>query len=933
MLDRTETEGNELLARRQRVLALRGRFRTWKKPSTSPLGDTIQAVIGQGALVPLVSRVKEFEAVLGIVRGSQGRALALIGQRGCGKTTVINAVNSAFGKPVARIRGNRTETYWPLAGISAFLSAIDASQGTESLSVLQTGNLHDSPFELAQRIDGLLRDAALGHFVVFIDDVDHFDDFSQKVLGYVIRRMTATGMCTILSMETMAHDGAFSGMDLMLLGPLDVPTLIDLGKSIAPSTASLTVLDYVAHASSGNPLALKSILGALPRQCVDGEAPLPVPIRPGNKLIELVTERLGSLSDAARSSLNVLSCCSYLPESIYKGLPGASMEELEQLIAGDIVMRVAGNLIVKQPAVSSTTYWSLPASERLRLHGELADACRESHPGLFAWHATCCHLPENHSGALLTAATVLVDRGYIHAGVEFAELALSTNEDNISEQLVKLVESFILRSEYDLGLRYLKFARKMCGPGAVPPALGACYVFLDYVQYQTVSAQGVADTITRYSASDPTGCARLLCVTALCRLERWELPAARALVEEAISLVGHTTNLTAATAAVVQLYDLALTGGDLPDNAGFRALRQVLHKAFWPPISGILVARVLSLSERYSDARELLNDVLDQVSCGDRVWTDLALQVQISNEYRAGLYHRARAALESLDARGYNRRSFEVHRLVMDATRSSASGDAVAATAAIKGASRLLLRGKNPALDALIAVRQGRIAMLSRDYENAVPHFARARLLGVDLGNPQLLRYHGDYIESLLFMDQHNAALEVFQELKEGAAAAPSRWANHVVAWCEALLLEGENSVQALATLLGSWADAGNEYLRARALFSYSYRLKQSGYDRASAEVRQDAENIFHDIGIGSNFELCHDDQGNSEVSQTLELLDHKELQVVTLLAKGYKNQTIAHEIFVSVRTVELRLTNIYRKFGVKSRFELMKLLSDVFKD
>lgn len=55
--------------------------------------------------------------------------------------------------------------------------------------------------------------------------------------------------------------------------------------------------------------------------------------------------------------------------------------------------------------------------------------------------------------------------------------------------------------------------------------------------------------------------------------------------------------------------------------------------------------------------------------------------------------------------------------------------------------------------------------------------------------------------------------------------------------------------------------------------------------------------------------------------------LNDKELPVVELLTQGYKNHVIAHELFVSVRTVELRLTNIYRKVGVKSRFELMRAL------
>lgn len=90
---------------------------------------------------------------------------------------------------------------------------------------------------------------------------------------------------------------------------------------------------------------------------------------------------------------------------------------------------------------------------------------------------------------------------------------------------------------------------------------------------------------------------------------------------------------------------------------------------------------------------------------------------------------------------------------------------------------------------------------------------------------------------------------------------------------------------------------------------------------------------MTHEIGVGPKVEACVGGVQVGEASRFEELLDHRELPVVRLLARGYKNQSIAHELFVSVRTVELRLTGVYRKFGVKSRFELLKLVAGAFKD
>jgi DNA-binding NarL/FixJ family response regulator len=42
---------------------------------------------------------------------------------------------------------------------------------------------------------------------------------------------------------------------------------------------------------------------------------------------------------------------------------------------------------------------------------------------------------------------------------------------------------------------------------------------------------------------------------------------------------------------------------------------------------------------------------------------------------------------------------------------------------------------------------------------------------------------------------------------------------------------------------------------------------------------------------------------------------------------EGYRNKEIAAALFISLRTVELRLTHIYRKVGARSRSHLAALL------
>jgi DNA-binding NarL/FixJ family response regulator len=60
------------------------------------------------------------------------------------------------------------------------------------------------------------------------------------------------------------------------------------------------------------------------------------------------------------------------------------------------------------------------------------------------------------------------------------------------------------------------------------------------------------------------------------------------------------------------------------------------------------------------------------------------------------------------------------------------------------------------------------------------------------------------------------------------------------------------------------------------------------------------------------------------EVSQEepLDTLTEREREVLSFLAQGYTNKDIAQSLFLSVRTVEAHLRNIYGKLGVASRTE-----------
>jgi DNA-binding NarL/FixJ family response regulator len=59
------------------------------------------------------------------------------------------------------------------------------------------------------------------------------------------------------------------------------------------------------------------------------------------------------------------------------------------------------------------------------------------------------------------------------------------------------------------------------------------------------------------------------------------------------------------------------------------------------------------------------------------------------------------------------------------------------------------------------------------------------------------------------------------------------------------------------------------------------------------------------------------------------EQLTPQELQVVQLVGAGATNREAAASLFLSPKTIEKHLSNVYRKLGVRSRTELARTLVD----
>lgn len=133
-------------------------------------------------------------------------------------------------------------------------------------------------------------------------------------------------------------------------------------------------------------------------------------------------------------------------------------------------------------------------------------------------------------------------------------------------------------------------------------------------------------------------------------------------------------------------------------------------------------------------------------------------------------------------------------------------------------------------------------------------------------------------------------------------------------------LLNAETRVLLLSTL--EREEYLYETLRAGA---DGYVLKDIQPDELAQAVRSVARgDVLVQPQIASRLISRFGRQGQGRQINTLESLTARELEVLRLLARGLRNKEIAARLFVSERTVNFHLANIYQKLNVSGRTEAL---------
>ncbi len=185
-------------------------------------------------------------------------------------------------------------------------------------------------------------------------------------------------------------------------------------------------------------------------------------------------------------------------------------------------------------------------------------------------------------------------------------------------------------------------------------------------------------------------------------------------------------------------------------------------------------------------------------------------------------------------------------------------------------------------------------------------------------------RFLPAYVEILLAAGQLDGARDACRELEEIARRFDTDILHAMAAHARGAisLAEGtpEQAIGLLRHALRVWQEASAPYLVARIRVLLGRACAALG-DREGAELELDgAREVFERLGARPDLEqLDRSDPGAAAPVRPLGL-SPRELEVLRLVATGRTNKEIARDLFVSERTIDRHVSNIFTKLGVSSR-------------
>lgn len=914
----------------------------------------------------LLGRARELTHLNGLLLAAkQGHSAAVVisGEAGIGKSALAESMASTAGAQadtaVLRTRGIEAESAIPFASLADLLRPVQhlLAELPEPQAAALAGALALGPptagdrFAVAAATLNLLAVAAqVGSLLCVVDDAHWLDPSSAEALVFAARRMRAEGSVMVFTVRD-GEPGAsrFLVLEQLRLLGLDAESATTLLESSVGRPLPPQVVQRLLADSGGNPLALLELPGQLTEDQLSGRTPILEPLPMGSLLAEGFLRQLRDLPQRSRAAL-ILVATSDLEAAdlVERALQqaGGSLADLEPAESAGLVSIGAGRLAFRHPLIRLAVYQSAPPSQRRSAHRQLAVALDSvavpQADERRAWHLAAATLtPDEAVAASLEQVGKTASRRYSHAIAARAltrAAGLSPSRTERARRLLAAASAAVPAGLVQDAMQLLEQARTWADDPVVA-AIAECEQHRLAVWGSTPEASRARlfDFAARIEGRLPDVAARAYLAAAQASLFNYDIPAIIAGAEQAARLAGSDEHVALRCDVLAAVAAAQAGAADRADELLRGRRAQLASQDTFDIDQLVVISGVCYLAlQRTAEARPLLARAVDasrQANAAgllamqlpwmamlewlDGDWTSaLALAheaVELAPEtgWLAQLPN-SLSTLARIEA-GFGMASCREH--AAQSVAAAQSGGHAATTVHARAAVGLLELGLDHPDDAADALKDA--------WDAAGPRAA-----------PNLhLQILPDLVEAYARAGRPDRAAVELAQLDDLAARAGRFSARAAAARCHGLL-EPRDFTERFEQALSWHAKGTPPFDRARTHLAYGARLRRSR-NRAAARVQlRSALELFERLGAApwaerTRAELVSSGGSAPARGDIIELrLTPRELQVSLAIQRGMTNATAASALFLSVKTVEYHLSNIYRKLGISSRTQLIGVLS-----
>lgn len=805
------------------------------------------------------------DGVLDDVRRGVGRVLALRGEPGMGKTTLLSRmVAGADGTLVLQARGHESEAQLAYAGLFDLCRPL--LDHLDRLPAYQAESLRGA-LALAKPADQDRFAAAVGFLglvtlaveqtpvLVVVDDAQWIDVPTAEAVSFVARRLRSDPVAFVVaSRDEHSHGPLFEGFELVALTGLEPDAAIRLLSLNASTPVAAGVATVLADLSGGNPLTLAQLPTLLDADQLAGRTPLPNLSPAGSEPAGAFGERFAGLPPETVRAAGVAALWTgRTADLVDDPAIGFDIDALGPAVEAGLVVVAEDGIAFRHPLARSAAVQALTPGQRRTIHRALAELVADDvelhafhlaestdSPDPAASHALAAAAGSAASrGALATAVGLLEqasslapdrhDRGRLL--VEAASMAAACGDTQQAVELCQRADGLVTDTVVRARLGHQRGRMALLGSMAVPRAM-------DLLDVEMARASSIDPDLAVRIGVDAcmlamvTGnCQATLDVAARTRdiarsrgadigaLGELTWHAARAFaddpVDDATVIGGHERLLAGdlALGDVKTATELAMTGLSAQERYGtacligehFIAAARSRGAVGVIPLTLALAAKCFLMLDDWVSASALAEEAIR-----------LAQETgQVFGAHYATSWSTVLAALQGRDADVESLASVSVRR---NTSLATTPGDAIVSHAF-----------------ALLALGHGHVG-------EAVVHLsevARLRATQGATGNG-LIHWEGDFAEALIRAGRADEAEAFVGELEERATRSSSSWPAVVAARLRGMLAEEPEIDTAFGRAVAAFV--GNElpFERLRTEWCWGERLVATGrVDAGGAHLRR----------------------------------------------------------------------------------------------